>query len=207
MPPRMDRSGRTKHRCETPCSYPSCGGTQTYASLRSLRECASDARFRCRPRPRPAEPLEAPRRGRRLPRLPALEGCDTARVRSRQPGLDRDVRRRAAGRPRGPGGGAVRGARGSHPRRRVGVRRHRPSLRLRHERGQALQVGAARKASHPCETELERARSLPSVARSGARGRAPERARLLGRDGGAVVTRPPVPRHEAARRVDRIRPG
>ena len=72
-----------------------------------------------------------------------------------------DVRRRAAGRPGGSGGQAVRraGRAGVRPGAREG--RHRPAAGLRHQRGQAFQVRAARQAAHPPEAEYA-AKSRPA---------------------------------------------
>src|SRR2546430_16443347 len=67
-------------------------------------------------------------------------------------------------------------------------------------------MGTARQAPHPRKAELERASRLPPVARGGARSRSPQGAPLPGSDSGAVPPRPPVPGHETARRVARLRP-
>ena len=55
---------------------------------------------------------------------------------------------------------------------------------LRHQRGQALQVRAARQAPDPPDAARDRAQRVPPVARSRARRDQTGRARLPGRDGG-----------------------
>ena len=76
-----------------------------------------------------------------------------------------DVRRRAAGRPGRPAGQALR--RPGRPALRPGPgrARHRPPRRLRHQRGQALQVRAARQAPHPQDAGAAGGGRLPALAR------------------------------------------
>ena len=70
---------------------------------------------------------------------------------------------------------------------------------LRHERGQALQVGGARKAADPPEAERGRARRVQALAGRRARGRPAECPRPHGRDRGAGASRPPVQGDERPR--------
>ena len=58
--------------------------------------------------------------------------------------------------------------------RALAARRHRPRRRLPHQRGQALQVRAARQAPHPPAPRCRRDRALPLVARPRARARPAE---------------------------------
>ena len=60
---------------------------------------------------------------------------------------------------------------------------------LRHQRGQALQVGAAREAADPREAERGRDRGVPAVARNGDRAGEAAGARLPGGDRGAGAAR------------------
>ena len=73
--------------------------------------------------------------------------------------------------------------------RALGTGGHRSQHRLRHQRRQALQVGAARQAAHPREAERRRNRRVPSLARDGNCARAAARAGVPGRDGGAGIAR------------------
>ena len=105
----------------------------------------------------------------------AGDGPATARMMlvGEQPGDEEDQRRRAVRRSRRDGSSTG-----------PGRCRHRPGRDLRHQRGEALQVGAARQAPHPPATERARGRRLPAVARCGDR-------------------RPPRPRGDRAPRRDR----
>ena len=88
-----------------------------------------------------------------------------ARRRSCSSASSRATRRISQGRPFvGPAGRLLDDA--------LARGRDRPRRRLRHERGQALQVGGARQAAHPRQAELERARGVPALAGGRAGGRA-----------------------------------
>ena len=116
------------------------------------------------PRPRSIAELREAAQG--LPALPAVARRDADRVRRRarktrsvvfvgeQPGDQEDI----AGKPFvGPAGkvfDAVLDEAGRRPRES-----------LRHQRGQALQVRAARQAPHPLQAERRRGAGLPLVAR------------------------------------------
>jgi probable DNA metabolism protein len=98
-----------------------------------------------------------------------------------------DVRRRAAGRPGGPGRTPVRRPRRPDVRQGPGRGRRAPRPGFRHQRREALQARAARQAAHPQDAEPGRGHRLPLVAgRRAAAGAAPG-DRDAGRDGGAGV--------------------
>src|SRR5207245_439201 len=78
----------------------------------------------------------------------------------------------------GQGRTAVRRAGREAPGPRARGGRNRPVARVRDERREAFQVGGARQAADPREAELDRARSLPAVARGRARGPVAARPRL-----------------------------
>ena len=82
--------------------------------------------------------------------------------------------------------------------RRSTRRRHRPGSGLRHERGQALQVAAAREAADPPEAHVGRDDRVQAVARGGARSRPAASDRRPRRDRGPGALRTAVPGHEAA---------
>jgi hypothetical protein len=131
--------------------------------------------------------------GQGLPGLSALPPRDADGVR-RGPGAGGDpAGRRAAGRPGGSRRSAVRGTRGARAGRGAGEGRPLAQLRLPDERGQTLQVRAARQEADPSEAQRRGARGVSSVALRGARGGAPSGDRQSRRDGGAL------PRRRAAR--------
>ena len=107
----MDRSGRTKHRCEASGRIPRSGEHALDASPAESGKPPDVTEHRCRP------PYARPSPGRRCPdaRASASAGKRRRRLRPRpstarrrcsgagRPQLGRDVRRRAARRPGGPG--------------------------------------------------------------------------------------------------------
>ena len=96
----------------------------------------------------------------------------------------RHARRRAARQRGGPRRASVRRPRG--PAARQGARRGRDRAEpdLRHERREALQVGAARQAAHPRQARRARDHGLPALAGGGARGGEAGDRRLPGRHRG-----------------------
>ena len=87
----------------------------------------------------------------------------------RRPGPCRHrLRRRAAGRPGGPAGTALRGTCRQAPRQGHEGGRDRPLPGLSHQCGEALQIRAARQAPHPCEADRRRGEALPALADEGA---------------------------------------
>ena len=78
------------------------------------------------------------------------------------------LRRRAARRPGGYRRQTFRRAGRQGVRRDTGRGRDRSAQGLRHQRGQAFQVRAARQAPHPCQAQCRRGAGLPLVAGQGA---------------------------------------
>ncbi len=132
----------------------------------------------------------AARRGGGVHPLPAVQAGDADGVRRGAGRCAADVRRRAARRPGGPRRPAVRRPRRPAVRPRAGRGRRRPQPRLRHQRGQALQVRTARQAAHPLQARRRRDRGVPLVDRAGAHDREARGDGGAGRDRGALAVRP-----------------
>ena len=94
-------------------------------------------------------------------------------------------------------GPSVRRAGGQAARRRPGRGGHRPQQGLRHQRGQALQVGAARQAAHPQEAQRARDRACRPWLDAELESGAAEAAGRAGRDRRAVDC---LDRHFGSRR-------
>ena len=109
------------------------------------------------------------RRGAGLPAVPALRIRDAGGVRRGSAERGGDVRRRAAGRPGGPCGQAVRRSGRAGVRQGARQGRDRPAAGLCDERGQALQIRAARQEAHPLKSPMrERSRRAASGSTSSA---------------------------------------
>ena len=122
---------------------------------------------------------------RALPRVPDRRARDAGGARRRREARAPDVRRRAARRPGRPARPALR-----RPGRHAARARPRGARRaarqgLHHERGQALQVRAARQAPHPQDAGAAGSRGLPALARERDRARRSVGAGRARRDGGA----------------------
>ena len=118
----------------------------------------------------PARSRELRAAGGRLRRAARCTGHATQTVFGEGPADAPDhAGRRAAGRPGGPRRAALRRPGRPAARPGAGGGRHRAPAGLRHQRGQALQVRAARQAAHPQDARPATRSSLPLVARPRAR--------------------------------------
>ena len=125
MPPEGGPQWTNEASVQDPAG-PSLVRVNTYSAPAPAGKAPGMTDSACELVPARPTPPEAARGCRRLPRLPALGARDADGVRGRPPQLGGDVRRRATGRPRGPGGRAVR--RPGRPRPRRGARRWQVSI-------------------------------------------------------------------------------
>ena len=100
-----------------------------------------------------------------------------------------DARRRTAGQRRGPRGSSVRGTRGPDLERSARAGGDRPCANVRHQRRQALQVGAERQTTYSRQTESSRNQCVPAVARRRDRRLRPTHNRVPGSDSRQGATR------------------
>ena len=213
---RLDRAARRRARGHVLARHIRPGATRargwgSRAGDRRRRVCVASPRGSLgsgsRSRPGNAESAETSRRCRGVQGMRPVENRDANGLRRGVEERGDRLRRRAARRQGGPRRQALRRPGGTRLRRGPRGRRNRPPARLRHERGQALQVGGARQAADPPEAERGRARSVQALAGCRARGRTAECPRPHGRNRRAGASRPPVQGDERPWPAGRLRPG
>ena len=175
-------------------------GGMVSARRGNLRPCPLATRIR--PRRRSSRAADrSPRSARRCRAAAAARSTRTrprpssARARAR----GGDARRRAARRPGGPRRPPFVGPAGAAARRGARGGRDRPLARLRHERGQALQVEGARQAAHPRQADLVGATACRPWLEAELAAVRPRVLVAARRDRGAVAPRQGLPGDEAAR--------
>src|SRR2546427_4134318 len=143
----------------------------------------------------------AAERGRRLlPGLRPVGERHADRLRRRHRARPDDADRRAAGRPGGPPGQAVRRARGTPPGEGAGRGGDRPPAGLRHQRRQALPLDTPRQAPPARKAECRPGPCLPPLAGGGDHGGAAADHGPPGRDRRPVCDGTCFPRHKATGR-------